>query len=82
MKQFSLKVLGCKVNAYEAESIASLLEVKGYQRTVEKEADITIIWTKASLNFTSVLFQKEEIFPKIVYIRFRKNLFFQCLCVL
>ena len=41
--KFSICNLGCKVNAYEAESVASLLEKKGWQRVdFEEEADYFI----------------------------------------
>jgi tRNA A37 methylthiotransferase MiaB len=38
--KFSICNLGCKVNAYESESVASLLEHKGWQRVpFEEEAE-------------------------------------------
>lgn len=49
--RFSICNLGCKVNAYEAESIASLLEKKGWQRVpFEDEADAALIFTCAVTN--------------------------------
>ena len=49
--RFSICNLGCKVNAYEAESIASLLEKKGWQRVpFEEEADAALIFTCAVTN--------------------------------
>ena len=50
MNKFNVKVLGCKVNAYEAESIASLLEEKGYERGNAEESDITVVFTCAVTN--------------------------------
>ncbi len=43
--------LGCKVNAYETESVAQMLEDKGYERTDdESQADVTVIFTCAVTN--------------------------------
>lgn len=66
MNQFTLQKLLYKSN-------------KSYYELRRFHSDIMIIWTKASLNLTFVLFQKEEIVPKTEIIRFRKNQFFQCL---
>lgn len=49
--RFTIVNLGCKVNAFEAESIASQLSEKGYQRvSFEEDPDITIIFTCAVTN--------------------------------
>ena len=49
--RFSICNLGCKVNAYEAESVASLLEKKGWQRVpFDEEADAALIFTCAVTN--------------------------------
>ena len=49
--KFSICNLGCKVNAYESESVASLLEHKGWQRVpFEEEADAALIFTCAVTN--------------------------------
>ncbi|MBR3350233.1 MAG: tRNA (N(6)-L-threonylcarbamoyladenosine(37)-C(2))-methylthiotransferase MtaB, partial [Solobacterium sp.] len=51
MMRFSICNLGCKVNAYEAESIASLLEKKGWRRVdFSEEADAALIFTCAVTN--------------------------------
>lgn len=46
---FNIINLGCKVNAYEAESTARELEKNGFER-VEKDGDITIVFTCAVTN--------------------------------
>jgi len=52
--KFSICNLGCKVNAYEAEAIASLLENKGWQRVnFEEEADACMIFTCAVTNIAA-----------------------------
>lgn len=49
--KFSVCNLGCKVNAYEAESIAAILENKGWQRVgFEESADAALIFTCAVTN--------------------------------
>lgn len=49
--RFSVCNLGCKVNAYEAESVASMLERKGWQRVdFDKQADAALIFTCAVTN--------------------------------
>ena len=49
--RFSICNLGCKVNAYEAESVASLLSERGWQRVpFEEEADAALIFTCAVTN--------------------------------
>lgn len=49
--RFSICNLGCKVNAYEAESIASILEKQGWDRVAfEEEADAALIFTCAVTN--------------------------------
>ena len=49
--RFSICNLGCKVNAYEAESVATLLEKKGWQRVpFDEEADAALIFTCAVTN--------------------------------
>ena len=43
--------LGCKVNAYETESTAQMLEAEGFERTESaEEADVTVIFTCAVTN--------------------------------
>ncbi len=44
MKKFKIVTLGCKVNAYESEAVANMLEEKGYTRS-EDEADIVVVNT-------------------------------------
>lgn len=49
--KFSIENLGCKVNAYEAESTAEILEEKGWERVRPHEpADAVIIFTCAVTN--------------------------------
>jgi threonylcarbamoyladenosine tRNA methylthiotransferase MtaB len=49
--KFSVKNLGCKVNDYEAESIARQLEERGYERVpFEEPADASLIFTCAVTN--------------------------------
>ena len=49
--KFSICGLGCKVNTYEAESIASSLEKRGYERVAfEEPADVSLIFTCAVTN--------------------------------
>ena len=49
--KFSVCNLGCKVNAYEAESIASMLVEKGWQRVpFDEQADAALIFTCAVTN--------------------------------
>lgn len=49
--KFSVCNLGCKVNAYEAEAIASDMEKKGWQRVpFEEPADLVVICTCAVTN--------------------------------
>lgn len=49
--RFTALNLGCKVNAYETESVASLLEEKGYERVGEDEqSDVFIVFTCAVTN--------------------------------
>lgn len=49
--KFSIENLGCKVNAYEAESVAQILESEGWQRVKPHEqADAVIIFTCAVTN--------------------------------
>ena len=49
--KFSICNLGCKVNAYEAESCAYALEQKGFERTdFDQPADISLIFTCAVTN--------------------------------
>ena len=49
--KFSVMNLGCKVNAYESESVAALFEVAGYERTEFGEAcDVAVIFTCAVTN--------------------------------
>lgn len=51
--KYTLKFLGCKVNAYEAESIAALLEEKGYEESIDGNSDVTVILTCAVTNTAS-----------------------------
>ena len=49
--KFSIENLGCKVNAYEAESTAEILEEEGWTRVKpHEEADAVIIFTCAVTN--------------------------------
>ncbi len=49
--RFTALNLGCKVNAYETESVASLLEEKGYERVGEDDpSDVFIVFTCAVTN--------------------------------
>lgn len=49
--KFCIENLGCKVNAFEAEAIAELLQKDGYERvSFDEEPDITIIFTCAVTN--------------------------------
>ena len=50
---FNVINLGCKVNAYEAESTARSLEQHGYRRVNNDGADITIIYTCAVTNMAA-----------------------------
>ena len=50
---FNVINLGCKVNAYEAESTARSLEQHGYTRVDNDGADITIIYTCAVTNMAA-----------------------------
>ena len=50
---FNVINLGCKVNAYEAESTARSLEQHGYMRVNNDGADITIIYTCAVTNMAA-----------------------------
>lgn len=52
--KFSTYNLGCKVNAYECESVAAILEEKGYTRvSFEEDSDIAIIFTCAVTNMAA-----------------------------
>ena len=52
--KFSICNLGCKVNAYEAESIAHTMEQKGWERVdFERPADATMIFTCAVTNMAA-----------------------------
>lgn len=52
--KFSICNLGCKVNAYEAESIAHTMEQKGWERVdFEQPADATMIFTCAVTNMAA-----------------------------
>ena len=52
--RFSVYNLGCKVNAYECESIAKALEEKGWERkSFDEEADIALIFTCAVTNIAA-----------------------------
>lgn len=49
--KYSVCVLGCKVNMYEAESIAEKLEERGYEKVpFEQEADAVLVFTCAVTN--------------------------------
>lgn len=51
MKKFSIHNLGCKVNSYESEAIASTLSQQGWLRVSEEEpSDASIIFTCAVTN--------------------------------
>ena len=51
MMRFSVVNLGCKVNAYECESVASMLEEAGHVRVSGDEArDATVVFTCAVTN--------------------------------
>lgn len=52
--KFSICNLGCKVNAFEAESIASVMEKKGWTRVpFEEAADAVLIFTCAVTNMAA-----------------------------
>ena len=52
--KFNVINLGCKVNAYEAESTAAALEARGYTRCSEDEAaDFSVIYTCAVTNMAA-----------------------------
>ena len=52
--------LGCKVNAYETESTARMLEKDGFERTdSEAEADVTVIFTCAVTNTAAAKSRKQ-----------------------
>ncbi len=52
--KFSICNLGCKVNAFEAESIASVMEGKGWTRVpFEEAADAVLIFTCAVTNMAA-----------------------------
>lgn len=52
--KFSIMNLGCKVNAFEAEAIASELEKRGWERTdFSNPADATLIFTCAVTNMAA-----------------------------
>ncbi|MCR5229053.1 MAG: tRNA (N(6)-L-threonylcarbamoyladenosine(37)-C(2))-methylthiotransferase MtaB [Solobacterium sp.] len=49
--KFAVKNLGCKVNDYETESVASMMEQQGYERTgFDESTDIALIFTCAVTN--------------------------------
>lgn len=50
---FNVINLGCKVNAFEAESTARTLEKNGYARVEDESSDITIIFTCAVTNMAA-----------------------------
>ncbi len=51
MASVAISTLGCKVNAYESESTAQALRLRGYQTVDFKEkADVYIIFTCAVTN--------------------------------
>ena len=50
---FNVINLGCKVNAYEAESTARTLEKNGYIRVESDDSDITVIYTCAVTNMAA-----------------------------
>ena len=52
--------LGCKVNAYETESTAQMLEAEGFERTENaEEADVTVIFTCAVTNTAAAKSRKQ-----------------------
>ena len=49
--KFKVINLGCKVNAYEAESVAALMEQNGFVRAIDQEtADAVLVFTCAVTN--------------------------------
>ena len=52
--------LGCKVNAYETESTAQMLEAEGFERTDSmNDADVTVIFTCAVTNTAAAKSRKQ-----------------------
>ena len=52
--------LGCKVNAYETESTAQMLEAEGFERTGSMaDADVTVIFTCAVTNTAAAKSRKQ-----------------------
>ena len=52
--------LGCKVNAYETESTAQMLEAEGFERTESaQDADVTVIFTCAVTNTAAAKSRKQ-----------------------
>ncbi len=52
--KFLIENIGCKVNSYDAQSVATLLENAGYERVFEDEAvDVAIVFTCAVTNIAA-----------------------------
>jgi hypothetical protein len=45
MRKFSIQTLGCKVNHYESEQMATLLRARGWIQTDPAEAELRIVHT-------------------------------------
>src|SRR5579864_2275740 len=45
MKTFCIQTLGCKVNQYESEQLASLLRIRGWAQSDPDQAELRIINT-------------------------------------
>src|SRR5213078_1362988 len=45
MKTFSITTLGCRVNHYESEQLATLLRGRGLTQTPPEQADLRIVHT-------------------------------------
>ena len=52
--KFTIENLGCKVNSYDAQSVATLLEEEGYERVFDQsEVDVAIVFTCAVTNIAA-----------------------------
>src|SRR3954470_19104514 len=45
MKTFSITTLGCRVNHYESEQLATLLRARGLVQTAPAQADLRVVHT-------------------------------------
>ena len=45
MKTFSITTLGCRVNHYESEQLATLLRARGLVQTAPADADVRVVHT-------------------------------------